>query len=235
MTPEVNVKDIGVTANNASFVLYNDGTLKYSGNKSSIGSTGTTSTTPTLTTVTTGVLQINSENAYSANYVLKSDGLYVFGSQIDGQLGDGTDGTINSLRTITKIPASSIPSTAIDYIGGSNFEAHVRAGGIWYFAGRGNASGDGITNSNVIKTWRACTNITEPVPYDKMTHGYMITFMLKTVNYMVQGMVVELLVWVQFRMKKKMPEIQDYLKNSYTELKLKASTLYWHFFVLNIV
>ena len=179
LTPEVDVKDIGVTANNASFVLYNDGTLKYSGNKSSIGSTGTTSTTTTLTTVTTGVLQINSENAYSANYVLKSDGLYVFGSQIDGQLGDGTDGTINSLRTITKIPASSIPSTAIDYIGGSNYEAHVRAGGIWYFAGRGNASGDGITNSNVIKTWRACTNITEPVPYDKMTHGYMITFMLK--------------------------------------------------------
>lgn len=178
-TPEVGVKDIGVTSNNAAFVLYTDGTLKYSGSPSAIGASGASAIT-SLTNVTTGVLNINQENQYSGNYILKSDGLYVCGSQIDGQLGDGVDGTINSLTTLKKIASSVIPSTAtIDYIGGANYEAHIRAGGIWYFAGRSNAAGDGVVGTSVIKTWRACTNITEPSPYDSMTHGYMITFMIK--------------------------------------------------------
>lgn len=175
LTPEVNVVDIGASMDTSSFVLYADGTLKGSGNNGSWTSGSTLVTT--LTTITTGVLKINSENSYNAVYVLKSDGIYVAGSQFFGQLGDGVNGNASTSRSIYKIPVATNPGE-VDYIGSSNYVVHMRStSGVWYFAGRdGRQSGNGITSSSAITTYTALPNI--GMNSTEMSHTYLITFVV---------------------------------------------------------
>ena len=173
LTPEVNVIDIGATMDTSSFVLYADGILKGAGYRAAWGTLTTFATA--LENISTGVLKINSENSYRAVYILKSDGIYVGGSQFMGQLGDGVNGSNTANKAVTKIAVASNPGQ-VDYIGSSNYAVHMRStAGTWYFAGRdGRQAGNGFTSSAAITTYTALPNI--GINSTEMSHTYLITF-----------------------------------------------------------
>lgn len=156
-----NIKKVSMTDSSSSgtfWALSNDGTL-YGAGTSSKGELLTTGTSfPTKRTLTTGVIDFCGFQTYCV-LCTKSDGIYVWGSQFNAQLGDGVNGTNIDTQfrsTIYKLPGFS---TAPDYLYNAVFTTFIRHNGSWYSAGVANKGGTGSTGVNTTFTVVQSNNI----------------------------------------------------------------------------
>lgn len=118
-------------SSNTFYVLKSDGTLIGAG-ASAVGQLLQTTDSTTFKTLTTGVTSIRAGNL--CFFCVKSDGTYVGGSQFNGQLGDGVNGSaIGTVGRTTLFKLTTVGAATEIY--SRSYYTHLLYNGVWYVCG----------------------------------------------------------------------------------------------------